>query len=179
MSIIGILMLVQGIRMLVKSFNEKIITEMPFTCKMQHFQLAQNGAYSIWQKGKLFQKAPVDRFKPVITNESTGEKVELSASVFRTQLNSGSTGRMKLFAFNAPEGNFKLELIEGTSVSGLETALSSVIPLKNMDPAKYFIQIRQSQPVSMLLFGIPLTILGFGCFLGGIILFGTVEQWIK
>lgn len=176
MSITGVFMLIQGIKLLIKSFNEKIIIGIPFTCKMQNFQIAKNGAYSIWQKGKLFQKTPVDKFKPVITNESTGEKVQLSGSIFRTQVNNMSTGRMKLFSFNTPIGNFKLELQEGISVSGLEKALSSVIPAKSMDPGNYFIQIRESQPVSFVLFGIPLILLEFGGIITGIILLATFES---
>lgn len=176
LSIIGIFLLIQGIKLLMKSFNEKIIVEIPCSCKMQNFEITKNGAYSIWQKGKLFQKAPIDKFKPVITNESTGAVVELSGSVFRTQVNNLSTGRTKLFSFVAPAGTFKLELEEGTSVSRLEKALASIVPAKSMNPASYFIQIRESKPGFFVVFGIILLIIGFGCIITGIILAVTFKS---
>jgi hypothetical protein len=85
---------------------------------------------------------------------------------------------MQLFTFSAPAGNYRLELAEGTSVSHLERSFSSMIPVKEMEPANYFIQIRESQPMYLVFLGIPMTITGFGCVIGGIVLFATFEQWI-
>ncbi len=177
--VIGIILLVIGIKMLIKSFNEKIIVEIPFTCKVNSFQIGKAGAYSIWQKGKLFRKAPVDKFRPVITNETTGEQINISTSIMGTHVNNGSIERMKLFTFSAQTGNFKLELAEGSSVSFIERAFSSLIPVKKMDPDQYFIQIRENQPGYLILLGIPLIIIGFAGVLVGIILFATFDQWIN
>jgi hypothetical protein len=177
--IIGIFILIKGIMMLMRFFNQKIILEIPYTCKTERFKVDKSGGYSIWQKGKLFQKTPVDKFRPVITNESTGEQLSLTGSIFRTKINNGSTARMQLFTFYAPIGNFRLELSEGSSISQLEKSISSLIPGKEMEPGSYFIQIRENQPKYLVIVGIPLTILGFGFFIGGIILFATFDQWIK
>jgi hypothetical protein len=170
-SIAGIFIMIKGIRMLVRFFNQKIILEIPYTCKSKRFQIDKTGAYAIWHKGKLLRKAPVDKYIPAITNESTGEKLALFATIFRTHVNNGSTARMQLFTFSAPAGNYMLEVAEGTSVSRLEKSFSSIIPVKEMEPASYYIQIREAQPKYLVFLGIPMTILGFACILGGVILF--------
>jgi hypothetical protein len=178
-SIIGIFMLIKGIMMLMQFFNTKIILEIPYTGKSGNFRIDTSGTYSIWQKGKQFTRTPVDKFKPVITNESTGEKVALNSSIFRTQVNNGATASMLLFKFTAPAGNYRLDLDEGSSISLLEKSLTSYIPFKETDPANYFLQVRETRPKSLVVFGIPLTIIGFGCFIGGIILFATFDQWMQ
>lgn len=177
-SVIGIFLLVKGMGLLIKYFKDKIILEIPYSCKMKNFRIDKEGAYSIWHKGKLFQKVPAGNWKPLITNELTGEKMLLSGSLFRTQVNNGSTARMKLYSFSAREGNFKLELAEGSNASFLEKTISSIIPGKDTDPDRYFIQVRADQPSYQVLLGIPLTMLGFGCIIGGMILFVTFDQWI-
>ena len=178
LAVIGLFMLIKGIQFLIRYFNNKVVLEIPYSCKTKSFHISKSGPHSIWHKGKLFQKAPAGEWKPVITNELTGERVLLSGSLFRTQVNNGSTARMKLYSFDAQEGNFTLELAAGSSISSLEKAISSIIPGKKADPDHYFVQVREDQPSYLILLGLPLIIVGFLCIIAGIILVATFDQWI-
>ncbi|MHC1777571.1 MAG: hypothetical protein AB9834_19390 [Lentimicrobium sp.] len=152
-----------------KTFNGEVILEIPFSRKISSFEIAKPGAYSIWHKGQVFRKAPLNRYKPVIRNEKTDEVIDLIPSFFRPNSNNGRTGRMELFRFSAPSGKFRLELTEGSSVTLFEQAISGLFPLKKVDVENYFIQVRKSQPFYYVLIGIPLISLAGFLIIGGLV----------
>jgi hypothetical protein len=153
-----------------KGFNGKILVEFPFLTRRVNFTIPKQGSYSIWQKAPLFQKVPVDAFKPVITHQLTREKIILSPSHLRASSNDGSVGRMELFTFTAIAGDYILELTEGSSITALESIAGKAIGGRPVDTAKYFLQVRENPPFYYTIIGIPLIILSGLCIVGGLVL---------
>jgi hypothetical protein len=151
-----------------KSLAGPVIAEVPFAQKVSFFRITEPGIFSIWQKGQFFRKLSVDQFRPVIYDEK-GDRVSLSPSIFRPNSNNGVTVKMELFRFEARPGMYRLELTEGSSISGVEKMFSRIIPVKKADPAQYFILIRQSQPFYYLILGIILASLAGLMIIGGLV----------
>lgn len=163
---IGIFLLVKVIRMLKKTFNGKIITEIPFQQKSTTFELPESGHYAIWQKGQLFRKTPIGDIKLQIQDES-GTIIRLNPTWFSLHKNGGDTGRSELKKFTAPAGKFTLSILDQTDSNFLRKMLKDTLPVKPVDQNYYFIQIRESQPVYYFLIAIPLlTLSGFLMIIG-------------
>ena len=163
---IGIFLLVKVIRMLKKTFNGKIITEIPFQQKSSTFELPESGHYAIWQKGQLFRKTPIGDFKLQIQDES-GTIIRLNPTWFSVHKNGWDTGRSELKKFTAPAGKFTLSILDQTDSNFLRKMLKDTLPVKPVDQNYYFIQIRESQPVYYFLIAIPLlTLSGFLMIIG-------------
>jgi len=174
---IGIFILIKIIRFVKKSFIGEIILEIPFTQKNARFVITKAGIYSIWQQGQYLRKMPVDKFSPLVQNELTMERVKLTPSVFRPNSNDGITFKMELFRFSASEGKYRIEITEGSSVSKIESIISSLVPAKMIDYDKYYIQIRESQPFYFVIIGILLLILAAFLIIGGLV-FGILANQV-
>ena len=166
----GVILLIFSIKLVKKSFSGEIIHEISYFHKSTEFKITKPGIYSLWHKGQFFRKAPLSEFRPEITEKFTGMKIKLRPSLFRLNSNDGRTARMELFRFYAIPGEYTLNLIEGTSISGIEKSLTGLIPAKKADPDKYFIQVRVSQPRITLLAGILLITLSGFCIIGGFVI---------
>jgi hypothetical protein len=166
---IGILILIKTIKILKKSLNGDVILEMPLIKKNAQFIITKAGVYSIWQKGQYFRKMPKEKIKPVIYNELTMDRISLIPSIFRPNSNDGITFKMELFRFSVPEGKFRIEITEGSSVWKLESIISSLVPVKMVDYDKYYIQIRESQPIYFVIMGIILMSLAGFLIIGGLV----------
>jgi hypothetical protein len=174
---VGAFLLYKSIVLVGKSFGGKVLLELPFIQKSASFEITESGVYAIWQKGQYFRKLPVDRFKPVIYHESTKEKLSLFPSIFRPNSNDGSTVKIELFRFSAAPGKYSIDLAEGSSITKLESLLSSVFPAKKADINKYYILVRESQPFYYLLIGIPLIAISGLLMIGGLV-FGILADQI-
>jgi len=172
---VGIFILIKTIKLVGKSFSGDIILEIPYSLKSSGFEITKSGVYSVWHKGRIFRKAPLDKFKPHIINEVTREEIALSPSIFRPNSNNGSTGRMELYRFSAPAGKYLLELKEGSSISLVDRGINHLFPLKMVDLENYFIQIRKSQPFYFVLIGILLLIIAGFLIIGGLV-FGILAD---
>jgi hypothetical protein len=150
-------------------FNGEIIAEIPFTQKDIVFEISRPGIYAIWQKGKLFQRTPVDKFKLQLNKVPSGENVSLPKSFFSPHLNGMDTGRMEMNRFSADSGNYRLTIVEGSSVSAFEKIAISLFPAKSVDYNQYFIQVRESRPVYYMIAAIPLFMLSAFCMIGGLV----------
>ncbi|MFO7620545.1 MAG: hypothetical protein R6W81_04685 [Bacteroidales bacterium] len=173
---VGIILLILSIRLVNKTFSGNILLEIPYARKTAEFSLPRAGTYSIWHKGESFRKAPLDEFKPVIIDKSTSEEMKLSSLLLRLNSNNRKTARMELFRFSAPAGNYIIALTEGSSITGLENSIIGLTPFKMADPDKYFIQVRESQPLLITLAGIVMIVLAGFCILGGLILGILADQ---
>jgi hypothetical protein len=156
--------------MLKKTFNGKLIAEIPFAQKQTHFQLTDPGYFAIWQKGQLFRKNPIADFTLQILDEK-GTIIKLNPTWFNVQKNGWDTGRNELKKFSVIAGNYILQILNEPSGNRLQNILSNALPIKPVDEDQYFIEIRESQPVYYLLIAVPLLIL---C--GGMIMFGLVAS---
>ena len=174
---VGIIILILSIRMVRNTFSGNIILEIPYAQKNAQFTINKSGNYSIWHTGQFFRRAPLDEFRPVITNESDGAEIKLYSSIFRPNANNGIKARMELFRFSAPAGAYKLELVEGSSISKIENTLIKQLPVKMVETDKYFIQIRKSQPFIFVIAGIVLIIFSGLCIIGGLV-FGILSDQI-
>lgn len=173
---VGILGLIFSIKLVQKSFSGNIVLEIPYSQKSAEFVISKPGNYSIWHKGQFFRKAPLDEFKPEITDKSNGTRTDLTSLLFRPNSNNGVTARMELYRFTAPAGKYLLELKEGKSISTIENKVISLVPAKMVDYDKYYIQIRDSQPLIVLLTGIVLITLSGLCIIGGLVLGILADQ---
>jgi hypothetical protein len=171
---IGVVVLIMAIRLLKKSLAGNIISEVPFAQKVSFFRLKEPGVYSIWQKGQFFRKLPVDQFRPVVFNNVTEEKVSLFPSIFRPNSNDGTTFKMELFRFTTGPGMYRMELTEGSSISGVEKFISRIFPAKKADLSQYYIQVRESQPFIFVIFGILMLCLSGFMMIGGLV-FGILD----
>lgn len=166
---VGIFLLIKTIRMLKKTFNGKVVAEIPFTQKETTFNLPESGVYAIWQKGQLFQKTPVDKFEMQLSRESNGEGVTLTTSLLRPNMNGFETGRMEMKRFYAESGNYKLILRESLENSSFEQVFSDLFPAKMVDYDKYFIQVRESGPAYQMFLAVPLFLLSGFLIIGGFV----------
>ncbi len=176
---IGIYILVKAIQIQNKTFNGKILIEIPYLEKGGQFSVAEAGNFSIWQKGQIFKRTPVDKFKLHIYDKSTKKEIKLNFSYLRPQTNGFSTGRMELYRFYAPIGNYEVEFGEGSNVSKLESLVSNIIPVQSADLSKYSIEIRQSQPQIISFLAIPMLLLGLFGIIGGLVLGLLADQIFK
>jgi hypothetical protein len=166
---VGIFLLIKTIRMLKKTFNGKVMAEIPFTQKETTFNLPEKGIYAIWQKGQLFRKTPVDKFEMQLSRESDGEGVTLTTSLLRPNMNGFETGRMEMKRFYAESGNYKLVLRESSENSSFEEVFSDLFPARMVDYDKYFIQIRESGPAYQMFLAVPLFLLSGFLIIGGFV----------
>jgi hypothetical protein len=166
---IGVLILILGIRLVRKNFAGKILLELPYLQKVGSFVISESGVYSIWQKGQYFRKLPVDQFKPVVRNESSGQVIPLVPSIFRPNSNDGVTFKMEIFRFTATTGSYRLEITEGSSISAPERFLSRLFPAKKADLTQYYILIRESQPFYYVIAGIFLMCVAGFMMIGGLV----------
>jgi hypothetical protein len=167
---VGMIILIFSITMVKKTINGNIILEIPFRQKSAEFILPDPGNYSIWHKGQFFRKAPLEEYKPEIISQSTGQKIGLSSLLLRPNKNNGINARMELYRFYAPAGKYILELTGGSSISAVEKSIIRLVPAKEVDVNKYFIQVRESQSTFLVLTGIVLIVLGGLCVLGGLVI---------
>ena len=163
---IGAFLLYHGIKILRKSFNGKVMLEMPYLQQTGEFTIIKSGIYSVWQKGELFKKTPLDQFSTHIYEKATQQEIYLSYSLMSPRSNDFSTGRIEIYTFNATPGVYELRLEEGSSLSTVSSFVSKMVPLPAVDLSKYFIQVRKSQSQFFTLLGIPI------CLAGG---FGIID----
>lgn len=175
----GIILLIISINSVRKTFSGDIILNLPYLQKSSQFVLTGQANYSIWHQGQFFRKAPLDEFKPEITNRWNGQKIRLIPSLLRPNANNGKSARMELYRFTAPAGEYVLELKEGSSVSPVENNIISLIPAKKVDYDKYFIQVRESQPRILAFIGIFLIGLAAICIISGLVLGILADQIFK
>lgn len=99
--------------------------------------------------------APVDQFKPVITNILTGDQIKLtSILLFRvTKTDLSGNASVQLFRFKAKAGDYLMELLEGSSISRVEQAISKPATLiaTPFDPTKYAILVTKYQSPFLVL----------------------------
>ncbi len=176
---IGAIILYHGIKLLRKSFNGKVLLEMPYLKQNAEFTVLKSGIYSAWQKGEMFRKTPLDQFSTHIYEKATQQEIPLNYSLMSPRSNDFSTGRMEIYTFNATPGVYELKLSEGSSVSGLGSFVSKLIPLPTVDLSKYFIQIRESQSQLLTVLGIPIVLLGAFGIIGGFVFGVLADQVFK
>ncbi|MGH8819213.1 MAG: hypothetical protein ACREX5_21635 [Achromobacter pestifer] len=179
LSLAGVPLLVFAVRLITGAFAEKILAEVPYTKKEASFSIVTPGIYAIWQKAPLFNKTPIGEFRPEVRSSQSDQPLTLRPSLMRQSVNNGLTGRMELFKFFAPAGDYRIALVEGSSVSKIELALSKLLPIgKTAAPADYFLQVTKARSPFVLLSGIFLTLIAAGSILGGLVLGFLAHQFV-
>lgn len=165
---LGVYVLVRAIRFSKSSFYGELLLELPFARQQATFTVTEAGVYAIWQKGEMFKRTPVDKFKPVIYYVPTNYQVALYPSLMRASMNDGAMGRMELSTFSAEPGPYRLELQDGSSIGGLEKAVASLFS-KPPDTSRYAVQVRRSQPFYYKILMVPLFLAAGWLMIGGLI----------
>ncbi len=88
-----------------------------------------------------------------------------------------STGRMEIYRFYAPIGNYKIKLIN-RNPNDFEKVTTNLIPIKTTDLSNYFIEIREGKETLFLVYGIIMTLFGLFLAVGGLVLGLTIKQII-
>lgn len=172
---LGAFILYHGIKILRKAFNGKVMLEMPYLQKTGEFTIENGGIYSIWQKGEMFKKTPIDQFSTHVYEKVSQQEINLSYSLMSPRSNDFSTGRMEIYTFHATPGIYELRLQDGSSVSNVQGFISKLLPLQSVDLSKYSIQIRESQSQLFTLLGIPIVLVGAFGIIGGFV-FGIIGR---
>jgi len=167
---LGIFTLVMAIRLLRKSFFGKILTELPFTRQEAEFKITDGGSYGVWQKGKMLKRTLIDQFELQLVDIATGQAISLHNSFFAPHVNGFDTGRMEWKRFSAPSGRYKLHLTERASETVSWNILSALMPNNKPDYSQYWLQIRESQPVFIMVVAIPMILLSVTLIFGGLVL---------
>lgn len=162
LAVFGLFLVYTAIKLGIKIVKVPTFLTLPYLEKEGTFHLPQNGSYTIWQKGKQRMHAPVDQFKPVITNELTGEQIKLKPILlFRvTKTDLSGNASIQLFRFKANAGDYRIELLEGSSISKIEQTISkpATILASSFDPTRYAILVTKYQS-PFLVFGFVWSIL--------------------
>jgi hypothetical protein len=108
LSLAGIPLLVFAIKLIRGVFTEEIVAELPYTQKEAPFSITTAGTYAIWQKAPLLARTPVGEFRPEVRSSPSGRPLRLRVSWMRPSVNNGMTGRMELFRFFAPAGDYTI-----------------------------------------------------------------------
>ena len=174
---VGAFLLYKSIRLVSKTFSGKVLLELPFIQKSATFEITESGVYSIWQKGQYFRKLPVDKFKPVIYNETTKERIALFPSMFRPNSNDGITAKIELSRFSATPGKYSIDLAEGSSITKLESVLSSIFPAKKADIDKYYILVHRKASHFIISLSNALIVIAGILMIGGLV-FGILADQI-
>lgn len=170
------LILSKGIKLLKKPLNGAVVLSLPYTDKVGNFTITKAGIYSIWQKGDLLKKTPINKFKPHIYHTATNKEIILKPSIMSPRSNNFSTGQMEMFTFTAEAGDYELKLLSGSSVSKLQAVVGSAILLANINPKNYFIEVRESQSQLLTLLSIPLMLIGLAGVVIGFVVSLLAEQ---
>ena len=172
---IGIFILVKAIKLLLKTINGTLITETPFTQKEIEFTIPKAGKFAIWQSGPLFKKTEFGSFEVKITSLSSSNLIEIYRSVFGPTVSGFKTARMELYNFTANAGQYSMRLSD-VEASGFVKIISSLVPAQPVNPAEYFIQIRESRPAFFMVISILLILIAFFCIVGGFIIGLLADQ---
>lgn len=172
---IGLLLLIIGIKLLWKASKGKVLLTLPFNDNTGQFSASKSGVHSICQTGPILRKTPAGNFRPQIINVTTNEVVRINTSIMSPRSNNFSTGTMELFTFYAPAGEYRLELVEGSSVSSFQKILGTIIPLAEIDLSQYYVEIRESQSQVLTMLSIPLLLLGMTGMVCGLV-FGLLIE---
>lgn len=173
---LGLLILIKAIRILISAFNGKILLQLPYNDNVGAFTITKAGFHSIWQKGPMLKKTPLAKFRPQIRNTVTGEVIDLYRSLMAPRSHGFSTGKMEIFTFHAPKGDYEMSLVAGYSISGLQRLVGNAIPLAEMDTTKYSLEIRESQSQFLTFLTIPMILLGVAGMAGGLVLGLIADQ---
>lgn len=172
---IGLLLLIMAVKLLWQASKGKVLLTLPFNDRADHFTVTKSGVHSISQKGPILKKTPAGNFWPQITNLATNEVIKISPSIMSPRSNNFSTGIMELFTFYASVGEYKLDLVTGSSVSSFQKMIGTIIPLADIDLEQYFIEIRESQSQLWTMLSIPLLLLGMAGMVCGLV-FGLLAE---
>ncbi|GAB4055027.1 BRCT domain-containing protein [Spirosoma litoris] len=150
--VIGIYLLIQGIKRIMKAAGGSVLLKLPLTQKSGQFVVTNAGDYTIWQSGRTLQRVPMKMSAPTIQALLTGEKVTVNPTFSSIRVNNGWEGRIQLFTFRAEAGEYKLELATPYPESA------------------YALEIRERKPGYLLVFGILIVLLGAACLIGAMVL---------
>ena len=166
---VGAFLLYKSIMLVRKSFSGKVLLELPFIQKSAIFEITESGVYSIWQKGQYFRKLPVDKFKPVIYNEETRERISLFPSIFRPNSNDGKTVKIELFRFSATPGKYSIDLARVQVLQNLKRFFLLSSRQKKQTLINIISWSGKASHFIISLFGIPLIAISGILMIGGLV----------
>ncbi len=178
---LGICLLIIGIRRLRKFFNTKILAETRMLAgETVSFELEKPERIAVWIKAPLRKLNYLDRVKITVYNQDKQEYVKLCYKFFQVRFNGFSEGRVKRYFFWAEAGNYKVEIVEGSSLLFIEKLMGNLLKfsplfflflsIKRADVNNCFFQVRENKAPFYGFFSILMTVLGAAGIIVGFIL---------
>ncbi len=163
----GIFLLVQGIRWISKVMGAAVLLSIPLTQHEATFTLPKEGRYAIWQKGRKIRKVAVAMPAPFIYNEHTRKNIQLEYPFARVSSNNGRTGKVRVFTFRAPAGQYRYQLSSETSTR--DTFMGKLRTQINSDTSDCLIEVKENSPAWLLVACILVLILSGFCIILGLV----------
>ena len=133
---------------LFRLFRTRLLLDLPLDQKFKDFNVTKKGGYAIWQEGPLFKCAPLTFVYPQIINTDLQQLVKLSPSIGRASKNGFSRASMLMFYCELEVGNYRLDVLAGSSLNPIEEHVSQVLiknlSIKQAPDSQYNVQIRES-----------------------------------
>ena len=133
---------------LFRLFRTRLLLDLPLDQKFKDFNVTKKGGYAIWQEGPLFKCAPMTFVYPQIINTELQQLVKLSPSIGRASKNGFSRASMLMFYCELEVGNYRLDVMAGSSLNPIEEHVSQVLiknlSIKQAPDSQYNVQIRES-----------------------------------
>ena len=133
---------------LFRLFRTRLLLDLPLDQKFKDFNVTKKGGYAIWQEGPLFKCAPLTFVYPQIINTDLQQLVKLSPSIGRASKNGFSRASMLMFYCELEVGNYRLDVMAGSSLNPIEEHVSQVLiknlSIKQAPDSQYNVQIRES-----------------------------------
>lgn len=133
---------------LFRLFRTRLLLDLPLDQKFKDFNVTKKGGYAIWQEGPLFKCAPMTFVYPHIINTDLQQLVKLSPSIGRASKNGFSRASMLMFYCELEVGNYRLDVMAGSSLNPIEEHVSQVLiknlSIKQAPDSQYNVQIRES-----------------------------------
>ncbi|MFP6842414.1 MAG: hypothetical protein VB979_09565 [Acinetobacter sp.] len=133
---------------LFRLFRTRLLLDLPLDQKFKDFNVTKKGGYAIWQEGPLFKCAPMTFVYPQIINTDLQQLVKLSPSIGRASKNGFSRASMLMFYCELEVGNYRLDVMAGSSLNPIEEHVSQVLiknlSIKQAPDSQYNVQIRES-----------------------------------
>lgn len=181
LAVLGLFLVYTAIKLGIKIVKVPVYLNLPYLNKKGTFHLPQKGKYTIWQKGKQRMRAPADQFKPFVTDVLTHEPIKLEPIwLFRiTKTDLSGNASVQLFRFKANAGDYLMELLEGSSISKIEQAISkpATFLANPFDPARCSVLVTKYQSPLLVLGLVWSILLSIPCIVLGLV-FGFNPHFI-
>lgn len=146
-----ILFIISNIHMFRVFSNITPILKMNFSEGHKDFYIYKRGRYSIWKEYRFLTVSPLEKYKPIIINMTTGENIHLQKNIFGMRVKSFGKGKTAAYNFFAEEGQYRISLSE---IDGIDKRADFMDSAFQERISKFGLQISKQLDVAGLIFAV-------------------------